>query len=128
MTRFGYTIVFVRDMARSIKFYREAMGLPLRFESPEWTEFATGSCNLALHKATDGAMDAVAPDRIPAGHCHVGFIVTDLDEFHQKMVTQGVKCMQEPKTESAGRVAMYADPDGLPVSVSQVAAAGAARP
>ncbi len=125
MTRFGYTIVFVRDMGRSIKFYRESMGLPLRFESPEWTEFATGSCNLALQKATDGSVEAVSPDHIPAGHCHVGFIVTDLDEFHQKMVNQGVKCVQEPKTGSSGRMAMYADPDGLPVSVSQVAAAAA---
>ena len=40
--RMSYVIVFVRDMKRSVTFYRDVLHLPLRFESPEWTEFATG--------------------------------------------------------------------------------------
>ena len=39
--RVNYAIVFVSDMNRSVSFYRDVLGLPLRFESPEWTEFAT---------------------------------------------------------------------------------------
>ena len=46
--RVNYAIVFVSDMARSIVFYRDTLGLPLRFETPAWTEFAT-----------DGAIDQV---------------------------------------------------------------------
>lgn len=38
--RVNYAIVFVSDMRRSVSFYRDTIGLPLRFESPEWTEFA----------------------------------------------------------------------------------------
>jgi lactoylglutathione lyase len=128
MTRFSYTIVFVRDMGRSVKFYRDALGLPLRFESPEWSEFATGSCNLALHKAAEGTAQPASVNRNPAGHCHVGFTVNDLDEFHHRIVGQGTQCLQEPKTESFGRVAVYADPDGLPVEVAQLAVTGAATP
>lgn len=126
MTRFSHTIIFVSDMARSAKFYREAMGLPLRFESPEWTEFATGSCNLALHKAAEGAVPPVGADHIPAGHCHVGFTVNDLDDFHKRLISQGVRCLEQPKrADFGGRMAVYADPDGVPVSVAEAAASSA---
>ena len=55
---------------------------------------------------------------MPAGHCHVGLTVPDLDAFHQEMVGKGVKCVQPPKKEDFGSLAIYADPDGLPFSVS----------
>ena len=39
--RVNYAIVFVSDMKRSVAFYRDVVGLPLKFDSPEWSEFAT---------------------------------------------------------------------------------------
>lgn len=41
MNRFSYTIVFVSDMDRSIAFYRDVLGFPLKNQSHKWTEFAT---------------------------------------------------------------------------------------
>jgi lactoylglutathione lyase len=126
MTRFSHTIIFVSDMKRSTKFYREVFGLPLRFESPGWTEFATGSCNFALHKAADGVPMPLAADHLPPGVCQVGFTVTDLDEFHKHMLSEEVKCLQEPKVaDFGGRMAVYADPDGMPISVAEAAASSA---
>ena len=55
---------------------------------------------------------------MPAGHCHVGLTVPDINAFHQEMVAKGVKCVQPPKKEDFGTLAIYADPDGLPFSVS----------
>ncbi|MFQ5637871.1 MAG: VOC family protein [bacterium] len=34
--RVNYVIVFVSDMARSVSFYRDVLGFPLKFESPDW--------------------------------------------------------------------------------------------
>lgn len=42
MTALGHAIVFVSDMDRSVRFYRDVLGFSLRFDSPEWTEFDTG--------------------------------------------------------------------------------------
>jgi len=39
--RVNYVIIFVSDMKRSVSFYRDVVGLSLKFETPEWTEFAT---------------------------------------------------------------------------------------
>ena len=44
-----YTMVIVSDMQRSVEFYRDKLGIPLKFQSPDWTEFATGTTTLALH-------------------------------------------------------------------------------
>jgi len=49
--RLNYAIVFVSDMKRAVSFYRDVLGLPLRFDSPGWTEFATEGATLALHLA-----------------------------------------------------------------------------
>lgn len=40
--KFTYAITFVADMDRVVRFYRDTVGLTLKFQSPEWSEFATG--------------------------------------------------------------------------------------
>lgn len=117
--RVSYAIVFVSDMKRSVSFYRDVLGLPLRFESPEWSEFATGEATLALH-ASEGskAEDDNAPGAT-AGRCRPGLSVSDLDEFHKRMVERGVPCIQEPRNVFGARLAQYVDPDGLAISVGE---------
>ena len=120
MAEFNYVIVFVSDMARSVAFYRDVLGLRLRSESPKWTEFETPGTTLALHLADAPSDVVVSADAIPAGQCHLGFSVTDIDAFHQEMVADGVLCLQPPQEEGfGGRLAGYADPDGQPFWVSE---------
>jgi catechol 2,3-dioxygenase-like lactoylglutathione lyase family enzyme len=42
-----------------------------------------------------------------------------IDEFHQRMLQNKVPCIQEPKETFGTRIAQYADPDGLAISVSE---------
>jgi len=114
-----YAIVFVSDMKRSVAFYRDGLGLPLKFESPGWTEFATGGATLALHLSETDNPRGDDPKRVPAGRCRPGLGVPDLDEFHERMVARGVPCVQEPTAVFGTRVAQYADPDGLAISVGE---------
>ena len=117
--RLSHAIVFVSDMKRSVAFYRDVIGLPLRFESPGWTEFATDGATLALH-ASDGAPNAKSdPRHTPAGQCRPGLTVPDLDAFHARMVELSVPCIEKPKDEFGVRLAQYADPDGMAISVSE---------
>ena len=117
--RLSYAIVFVSDMKRSVSFYRDALGLPLKFESPEWTEFATEGATLALHAGQASAPEENDPRKDPAGRCRPGLTVSNLDEFHRRMVEGNVPCAQEPRETFGARIAQYLDPDGLPISVSE---------
>lgn len=116
--RLSYAIVFVSDMARAVSFYRDIVGLPLRFESPSWTEFESGGATLALHASDEQPTESDAHQRV-AGRCRPGLSVPDLDQFHRRMIERQVPCLQEPKETFGARVAQYADPDGLAISVSQ---------
>ena len=117
--RVNYAIVFVSDMKRSVAFYRDVLGLPLKFESPGWTEFATDGATLALHLSATANSAAGDPKQVPAGRCRPGLSVPTLEEFHQRMLAQNVLCYQEPKDVFGARIAQYADPDGLAISVSE---------
>ena len=110
--RVNYAIVFVSDMKRSVTFYRDFMGIPLRFESPGWTEFATDGATLALHASEKSSTIADNSEHLPAGRCRPGLSVPNLDEFHRRMVDKGVPCAQEPKSVFGARVASTSTPMG----------------
>jgi lactoylglutathione lyase len=104
-----YIIEFVADMNRAVKFYRNVVGLTLKFESPEWSEFATGETSLALHRASE---------KNPAGTYDVGFTVQDLSQFHEQMQAKGVKFPMPPtKQDFGGTLAQFLDSEGAHPSV-----------
>jgi lactoylglutathione lyase len=117
--RLTYAIICVSDMKRAVSFYRDVVGLPLRFESPGWTEFATEGATFALHAGETSKRETENPLQFLAGQCRPGLGVPNLDQFHTKMIERKVTCIQEPKETFGARIAQYLDPDGLTISVSE---------
>ncbi len=104
-----YIIEFVADMDRAVKFYRDVVGLPLKFESPGWTEFATGDTSFALRPASE---------KNRAGTYDVGFTVKDLHEFYEQMQAKGVQFPMPPtKQDFGGSLAQFVDTEGAHPSV-----------
>ena len=116
--RVSYAIVFVSDMKRSVVFYRDIVGLPLKFDSPEWSEFATEGATFALHRSEQNSASGEGGE-LPAGQCRPGLAVPDLDAFHLRMLENNVVCTQLPKDLFGAKIAQYLDPDGLAISVSE---------
>lgn len=109
-TKLSYVIEFVADMDRTVKFYRDVVGLPLKFQSPGWSEFATGETSLGLHPASE---------KNPAGKLEMGFNVTDIQKFHDEMRAKGVMFSMPPKKQDfGGTLAQFVDSEGAHVSVS----------
>ena len=118
--RVNYAIIFVSDMDRSVTFYRDVIGMPLKFASSHWTEFATDGATWALHLTEDRAKPNSEGPAEPAGTARPGFSVADIDAFHARMQQHNVPCPQPPKLTFGSRIALYQDPDGLYFSVSEV--------
>jgi predicted enzyme related to lactoylglutathione lyase len=101
---------FVANMDRAVRFYRDTVGLTLKFESPQWSEFATGDTTLALHPASE---------RNPAGTVQLGFGVDNLQMFYDAMTAKGVTFPVAPKPQDyGGMLAQFENADGALVSVS----------
>ena len=94
-TQLRYVIKFVADMDKAVKFYRDVLGLNLKFESAGWSEFATGETTLALHPASD---------KNPAGKIELGFTVADVEAFYRVMSEKGVLFTMPPKKQDFGGV------------------------
>ena len=124
-----YTMIVVSDMQQSVQFYRDKLGIPLKFESPDWTEFATGATTLALHGG--GVPDQRSPAGDPskvAGACSIGFNVDDVDKTYEELKAKGIRFVMPPtQREGEGiRLAVAIDPDGLAISFAQLIGHGAA--
>ena len=113
-----YTMIVVSDMQRSVEFYRDKLGIPLKFQSPEWTEFATGATTLALHGGGVPSQGPPAgdPSKV-AGACSIGFNVDDVDAAFQKAIDLGAKEMMPPQAYPGGRFAIVADPQGASIGL-----------
>ena len=109
MANLSYVIEFVADMERAVKFYRDTMGLTLTFQSPGWSEFATGETKLGLHPASENN---------PPGKVEIGFSVTDIAKFYDEMSAKGVKFPMPPKKQDfGGTLAQFEDSEGAHISV-----------
>jgi lactoylglutathione lyase len=129
-TQIDYTMVVVSDMQRSVEFYRDLLGIPLKFQSPDWTEFQTGTTTLALHGG--GVKRTTPPAGDPAkqaGSCSIGFNVEDVDQTFEELKTRGIRFVMPPaQREGEGiKLAVCIDPDGLPIAFAQTIAEAAAN-
>ena len=107
--RLTFVIKFVADMDNAVAFYRDTLGLTLKFQSPFWSEFVTGETTLALHPASD---------KNPAGGCELGFTTPDIDGFYQVKSAAGVVFTRPPFDEHGNRLANFLDSEGAQVSLS----------
>lgn len=113
--KLSYVIKFVADMDRAVSFYRDTLGLPLKFQSPGWSEFQTGTTTLALHPAS--------AEHAP-GTAELGITVPDLHAFYDEMSGHGVKFTSAPRMEFGTYLAEFVDADGAEVSVAAEQAKG----
>ena len=112
-----YVIEFAADMDRAVRFYRDVLGLPLKFQSPGWSEFSTGETSLGLHPASA---------HNPAGSIELGFNVANLGTFHQEMTAKGVQFSMPPTNQDFGGIlAQFIDSEGRRCSVAEQASSAA---
>ena len=69
----GAVILLVSSMEKSVKFYKDILGLPIKTKSKDWTEFFSNGTVLALHPAKKKSAIKTGAGML------VGFEVSDLD-------------------------------------------------
>jgi catechol 2,3-dioxygenase-like lactoylglutathione lyase family enzyme len=109
---FGLVMVVVSDMADSVAFYRDVLGLKLMFETSEWSSFQVGHVMLGLHPQSPHL-----PVN-PAGGISFGFYVKSLDDTLLKLAEYGVVPIRT-SDEDFGRLAIIPDPDGYGIQLCQ---------
>ena len=119
LTKLGAIILLVADMKRSIEFYKDVLGLPLKYQSEEWTEFFSDGTALALRAPKEREKTKSAPTIL------TGFMINDLDITVRRLKEKKVKFFKEPREEPFGKHAIFEDPDEHLISIVQLEAKSA---
>jgi len=98
-----HVIKFVSNMDKAVAFHRDVLGLPSKFASPEWSEFATGETTLALHPASE---------KCPARSAMAGYRTDDLKKLYADRERMGLRFTKEPAEMHGGLMAHFLDADG----------------
>ena len=122
-TRLGYAILFVSDLDRAIGFYRDVIGVPLRFRADVYAEFATEGAKFALFPRSElpGLIGHYAPpDPAPWPQGEVASFVDDVDREHARLQAAGVPVLAPPTDRPWGERTLHvADPDGNVVELTR---------
>jgi catechol 2,3-dioxygenase-like lactoylglutathione lyase family enzyme len=96
--------LYVSDMERSLAFYRDLLGIPLRGDD-DWQEASLGGTRFALHRTHEGVGE------LSAGTIHVDFEVRDLTEATERLRAAGIEA-NDAMRDDWGAAAEVTDPDG----------------
>jgi lactoylglutathione lyase len=111
-------VIYVSDMQRSTAFYRDTLGLPLKFSTPGWTEFSNGGTTLALHRHMSDK--ASAPAEPSAGQATLVFALDDLQGTYETLRAEGAHFAMPPQKQPSGQTfAILRDPDGFSITLQQ---------
>jgi lactoylglutathione lyase len=122
-SRLAYSILFAADLERSIRFYRDVIGLPFKFSNESYAEFGTEGAKFALfarEHLPDLIGREVPPDPVPWPQGEVAFFVDDPDAEHERLLGAGVEVLAPPTDRLWGERTLHvADPDGNVVELTR---------
>lgn len=116
MTGLDHIGVYVRDLERSLSFYAEVFGFPLK------ERHTSGEAKIALLDIGDGLLELVqrpgSPGAPPAGNwSHVALKVDDFDAMVEKLGGMGVEMRLVSRPDN--RLCFFSDPDGHVVELME---------
>jgi lactoylglutathione lyase len=123
MSRYLHTSIFVSDMDASIDFYTKKLGLqlldgPLHYPGNADMAFVGASWDSYVELVYD--LEDHPPYEIGNRYEHLAVEVDgDLPAFVDRLRTEGVKVLKDPKKSPGGTrwIAFVEDPNGIPVEL-----------
>jgi predicted enzyme related to lactoylglutathione lyase len=116
----AYVNVFVTDLARSLAFYEQVLGMTVLFRHEQfgYASIAAGPIHMGLAQIDpkDEHVHAMV-----GRHTGVGFATRDLVAAHARLAARGVAFPMKPEKQPwGGFMALLADPDGNVFYLDQI--------
>lgn len=125
LMRIQSVIIHCSDLPRSVAFYRDRLGFPVKRLYEDQAEFHCGPVSLVLRSANSPQPAAAAPPPGSAsapGRAQISFEVLNLDAFYTEKKGLGIEFVLPPTPQDFGlKLAVLLDPDRLPISVTESA-------
>lgn len=114
MVKYGYTIVYVASVEKTLEFYKNAFGFEVRFlhESKDYGELETGETVLAFASHEMGEMNLNGKyskgntSENPFG-IELAFVTENVEAAYKKAIAAGAIPLKEPTQKPWGQVVGY---------------------
>jgi lactoylglutathione lyase len=111
-----YVILYVNDFDKTMKFYKEILGLSVKMQHDTYVEFDTGATTLSIN--TRESVKEIIGLEMPMSDFasqtfELGFVVDDVVATIEMLRSLDVPIYKEPVTKPWGQTVAYVtDPDG----------------
>jgi lactoylglutathione lyase len=113
--KLGLVMIVVREMERSVAFYRDVLGLKLLIHQENWSQLDAGNILIGLHP--EGEEVKVSPTT----GMSIALYVDDIDKAVAAIRARFGKIAIGPRQDPFGRWALVRDPDGYNVQLVEMA-------
>jgi len=110
----GNVILAVKDIDKSIQFYHEIIGLPIKHQRRSWVDLGTSGALLSLHPAS---LTAQHVGSSMENGITIGFLVGDVQSAVDELRAKGVTIHRDIVEKDAGKNAVILDPDDYLISL-----------
>ena len=127
VTKLLHTRYRVNDLERTIKFYRDVLGLDeiRRHKSPRGSELVFLKAPASEEQIEITYFPGSGPVQVQPDLTHLAFEVDSLEEFGKHLARHGLKFSDGPTTTSTGTVFAFIDaPEGYEIELIQRGNAG----
>ncbi len=119
----GSVIIAVSNLEKSLKFYNEIIGLPIKNKRENWVELAKQGATVILHPATRPINTGTSIEN----GIVIGLVVGDIQTAVQELKSQNVTIYRDIVSHKAGKNAIALDPDKYMVSLFEPAPPDSAK-
>ena len=112
--RISNVILAVKDLQKSIDFYHEILGMPIRNQRENWVDLGQTGALLSLHPAKES--EPHSGTSINNGVL-VGLVIGDVESAITELKEKNVKVYRDVEEKDAGKNAIIVDPDDYMISL-----------
>ena len=113
----GSVIIAVSDLPKSIKFYNEVIGLPIKNKRESWVELAKQGASVILHAASRPINTGTSIEN----GIVIGLVVGDIKSALEELKAQKVTVYRDIESHRVGKNAIILDPDKYMISLFEPA-------
>ena len=121
--RLGSVIIAVSDLAKSVKFYNEIIGLPIKNQRENWVDLGKQGATVILHTASKPINTGTSIEN----GIVIGLVVGDIDSALQELKAQKVEVYRNIESHEVGKNAIILDPDKYMISLFEPALQDSAK-
>lgn len=119
----GSVIIAVSDLEKSIKYYSEIIGLPIRNNRGDWAELGRDGATVILHPASRPINTGTSIEN----GIVIGLIVGDIESAVQELRASNVTIYREITAHKVGKNCIVLDPDKYMISLFEPSSEGGPR-